>query len=99
MSYAQVAQHHKEKLLREKQTEQCQEKTVSSTTQSQQQNVSTSTTVGRVQPEKEQHKESRGKVSKTFLLSSKLLKRVCMIYRVQRKNNVQGQTSKDDDLN
>lgn len=56
MSYAQVAQHHKEKLLREKQNEQTQDKSgaIQSTT-------CTSTMVGRVQPEKDQHKESRGK--------------------------------------
>lgn len=73
MSYAQVAQHHKEKLLREKQSEQTVDKAavVQST-------VSSTTTVGRVQPEKEQHKESRGKVS-NFLLLFNIYRCVCSV--------------------
>lgn len=55
MSYAQVAQHHKEKLMRDKQSEQSQDKT--SVIQS---NSCTSTAVGRSQSEKDQHKENRG---------------------------------------
>lgn len=71
MSYAQVAQHHKEKLLREKQNEHVQQQDKSSTTTPAAVAIVSSVTAtqsavtsGRVQPE--QARELRGNVSNVY---------------------------------